>query len=67
MTEFVTGTGIGSGSIVIYEQAGTGTGGRIVAWAWNVSPTTDSFYYAVTPNQGNFGYRPMVAGYLTGL
>ena len=61
--ELVTDTGIGSGTIVLYEDAATGA---LVAWAWNVSPTTSSFYYAVTPNQGNFQYRPMVAGFLDG-
>lgn len=61
--EFVTDTGIGSGTIVLYEDASTGA---LVAWAWNVSPTTASFYYAVTPNQGNFSYRPIVAGFLDG-
>ena len=65
---FVQDTGIGSGTIVIYEDATPGTNaGRIVGWAWNVSPTTDSFYYAVTPNGGNFEYRPLVAGHLSGL
>jgi hypothetical protein len=59
----VTDTGIGSGTVVLYEDAATGA---LVAWAWNVSPTTASFYYAVTPNQGNFQYRPMVAGFLDG-
>ena len=55
--------GVGSGTIVIYEEVSTG---RIVAWAWNVSPTTDSYYYAVTPNAGLWEYRPMVAGFLDG-
>ncbi|HSG38229.1 MAG TPA: hypothetical protein VLE27_01215, partial [Thermoanaerobaculia bacterium] len=64
----VQDTGIGSGTIVIYEDATPGANaGRIVGWAWNVSPTTDSFYYAVTPNAGNFENRPIVAGYLSGL
>ncbi len=55
--------GVGYGTIVIYEEVSTG---RIVAWAWNVSPTTDSYYYAVTPNAGTWGYRPIVAGFLDG-
>ncbi len=55
--------GVGFGTIVIYEEVSTG---RIVAWAWNVSPTTDSYYYAVTPNAGAWEYRPMVAGFLDG-
>jgi hypothetical protein len=55
--------GVGYGTIVIYEEVSTG---RIVAWAWNVSPTTDSYYYAVTPNPGTWGYRPLVAGFLDG-
>lgn len=55
--------GMGYGTIVIYEEVSTG---RIVTWAWNVSPTTDSYYYAVTPNAGTWGYRPLVAGYLDG-
>jgi hypothetical protein len=55
--------GIGSGTIVLYEEVSTG---RIVSWAWNVSPTTGSYYYAVTPNPGSWEYRPMVAGYLDG-
>jgi len=59
---YVTDQGIGSGAIAIYEDADTG---RIVAWAWNLSPTTTSFYYAVTPNGGGSSYRPMVAGYLS--
>jgi len=56
--------GIGSGTIVLYEDATLG----IVAWAWNVSPTTDSYYYAVTvaSNPNGWEYRPMVAGYLAG-
>jgi hypothetical protein len=55
--------GVGYGTIVIYEEVSTG---RIVAWAWNVSPTTDSYYYAVTPNPDTWEYRPMVAGDLDG-
>lgn len=65
----VQDTGIGSGTIVIYEDAtpNSSNAGRIVGWAWNVSPTTDSFYYAVTPDVANFDIRPIVAGYLSGL
>lgn len=55
--------GVGYGTIVIYEEVATG---RLVAWAWNVSPTTDSYYYAITPNPGTWEYRPMVAGFLDG-
>lgn len=55
--------GVGYGTIVIYEEVSTG---RLVAWAWNVSPTTDSYYYAVTPNAGLWEDRPMVAGFLDG-
>jgi hypothetical protein len=60
---YIDDTGIGAGTIVIYEEVSTG---RIVAWAWNVSPTTTSYYYAVTPNSDSTKYRPMVAGYLSG-
>lgn len=55
--------GVGSGTIVIYEEVSTG---RLVAWAWNVSSTTSSYYYAVAPNAGTWEYRPMVAGFLDG-
>ncbi|HEX9941359.1 MAG TPA: hypothetical protein VGG03_05035 [Thermoanaerobaculia bacterium] len=66
--KWVNDQGIGSGTIVIYEEASGSSQGRIVAWAWNVSPTTDSYYYAVTvtANPGGWGYRPMVAGSLDG-
>lgn len=61
---YVDDQGLGSGTIVIYENP---SNGAIVAWAWNVSPTTASFYYAVTPPNGStFEYRPIVAGYLDG-
>lgn len=61
---YVDDQGLGSGTIVIYEDPGSGA---IVAWAWNVSPTTSSFYYATTPvGDPAYGYRPLVAGYLTG-
>jgi hypothetical protein len=62
--QWVQDTGIGSGTIVIYEEVGTG---RIVAWAWNVSPTTPSYYYAFTfTPTGTYDVRPLVAGYLDG-
>jgi hypothetical protein len=62
--QWVNDTGIGSGTIVIYEEVGTG---RIVAWAWNVSPTTASYYYGFTfTPAGGYGVRPIVAGYLDG-
>jgi hypothetical protein len=61
---YIDDQGLGSGTIVVYENP---SNGAIVAWAWNVSPTTTSFYYAVTPPSGStFEYRPMVAGYLDG-
>ncbi len=60
---WATDDGVGSGTIVIYEEVSTG---RLVAWAWNVSSTTTSYYYAVTPNAGTWEYRPMVAGFLDG-
>jgi hypothetical protein len=61
---YIDDQGLGSGTIVIYENP---SNGAIVAWAWNVSPTTTSFYYAVTPPANStFEYRPMVAGYLDG-
>jgi len=66
--QWVQDDGIGSGTIVIYEEVGTG---RIVAWAWNVSPTTGSYYYAFpvtfpTPPPTHYDVRPIVAGYLDG-
>jgi hypothetical protein len=64
-TVMVNDDGIGYGSIVIYEDA---SNGNLVAWAWNTSPTTDSFYYAVPkPAGSSFDYRPMVMGVLNGL
>lgn len=61
---YVDDQGLGSGTIVIYENP---SNGAVVAWAWNVSPTTASFYYAVTPPlNSSFEYRPLVAGYLDG-
>lgn len=62
---WVNDEGIGSGHIVVYGNASTGA---IVAWAWNVSPTTSSFYYAVNPPTGStYEKRPLVAGYISGL
>ncbi|MFL6233338.1 MAG: hypothetical protein ACJ76N_09415 [Thermoanaerobaculia bacterium] len=62
--QWVQDDGIGSGTIVIYEEVSTG---RIVAWAWNVSPTTTSYYYAFTfTPTGSYDVRPIVAGYLDG-
>jgi hypothetical protein len=61
---YVDDQGLGSGTIVLYEDSSTGA---VVAWAWNVSSTTASFYYAVTPvGDPAYSYRPLVAGYLTG-
>ncbi|BBL73066.1 hypothetical protein [Methylomagnum ishizawai] len=61
----VNDDGIGYGSIVIYEDVADG---RAVAWAWNVSPTTDSFYYAVEKPEGStYDYRPIQMGVMTGL
>jgi hypothetical protein len=61
----VNDDGIGSGYIVLYEDAANG---NLVAWAWNTSPTTDSFYYAVPKPAGStFDYRPMVMGVLNGI
>lgn len=62
---WVADTGIGSGYIAIYEDV---MSGKLVAWAWNTSMTTSSFYYAVTPPAGStLTYRPIVAGYISGL
>lgn len=63
---YVDDKGLGSGTIVIYENP---TDGALVAWAWNVSSTTASFYYSsVAPLAGSDKEsRPMVAGNLTGL
>jgi hypothetical protein len=62
--QWVQDDGIGSGTIVIYEEAGTG---QLVAWAWNVSPTTASYYYAfLFSRAGGYDVRPIVAGYLDG-
>lgn len=60
---WVADQGLGSGYIAIYEDAVTG---KPVAWAWNTSKTTQSFYYAVTPPANStMGYRPLAIGYLT--
>lgn len=62
-TTWVADQGLGSGYIAIYEDAATGTP---VAWAWNTSKTTQSFYYAVTPPpDSTLEYRPLAIGYLT--
>jgi hypothetical protein len=63
--QWVTDTGIGSGTIVLYEEVATG---NLVSWAWNVSPTTASYYFAnpVSSNPSNYDIRPIVAGYLDG-
>jgi hypothetical protein len=63
---YVDDRGLGSGTIVIYENPADGA---LVAWAWNVSATTASFYYSsVAPPAGSTKEsRPMVAGALTGL
>jgi hypothetical protein len=63
---YVDDKGLGSGTIVIYENP---TDGAVVGWAWNVSSTTASFYYSsVAPPAGSDKEsRPMVAGNLTGL
>jgi hypothetical protein len=61
---YVDDQGIGSGTIVLYEDPATGD---LVAWAWNVSTTTSSFYYVVPrPAGSSMEERPMVAGYLSG-
>jgi hypothetical protein len=70
-------TGIGFGAIALYALADDDTdpnnaapadAGKIVAWAWNVSATTTSFYYAVPKPAGSSKeYRPLEAGRLTGL
>lgn len=55
--------GLGTGSINLYADA---TSHAIVAWAWNVSTTTTSFYYSVPkPLNSARKYRPLVAGYLS--
>lgn len=61
--------GIGTGYISVYANADAGANnGKLVAWAWNASISTTSFYYAVTPPVGSsYDYRPMEAGYLTGI
>jgi hypothetical protein len=62
--KWVWDDGIGSGYIVIYEDA---TNGKPVAWAWSTGKTK-SFYYAVTPPTGStYEYRPLELGYLSGL
>jgi hypothetical protein len=73
----VDDTGIGFGAIALYaladdeadpNNAAPADAGKIVAWAWNVSPTTSSVYYAVPkPVGATQGYRPIEAGRLTGL
>jgi hypothetical protein len=61
---YVDDQGIGSGTIVLYEDPATGD---LVAWAWNVSTTTTSFYYVVPrPAGSTLEERPMVDGYLSG-
>jgi hypothetical protein len=61
---YIDDQGIGSGTVVLYEDPATGD---LVAWAWNVSPTTASFYYVVPRPAGSTKEeRPMVAGYLSG-
>jgi hypothetical protein len=64
-SKWINDQGIGSGTIVIYEDPATGD---LVAWAWNVSTTTADFYYSsVAPPAGSTKkQRPMVAGYLSG-
>lgn len=69
-------TGIGHGAIALYsladddndpDNAAPADSGKIVAWAWNVSATTPSFYYAVPkPAGSDKDYRPLKAGRLTG-
>lgn len=62
---FVADNGLGSGYVVLYEDA---TDGRLLAWAWNTSLETSSFYYTVMPPAGSAKeYRPLVAGFLGGL
>ena len=64
-TAFVADSGLGSGHIVLYENA---TDGRLLAWAWNTSQATPAFYYIATPPAGIAKeYRPLVAGFLDGL
>jgi hypothetical protein len=73
----VDDTGIGFGAIALYSLADDDAdpnntppadAGKIVAWAWNVSATTTSFYYAVPKPAGStLDYRPIRAGRLTGL
>jgi hypothetical protein len=61
---YIDDQGIGSGTVNLYEDPTTGD---LVAWAWNVSTTTDSFYYVVPRPAGSTKEeRPMVAGYLSG-
>lgn len=64
-TSWIADEGLGYGYIALYEDSATG---KPVAWAWNTSKTTKSFYYAVTPpEQSILEYRPLAIGYLTGL
>ncbi|HRD64657.1 MAG TPA: hypothetical protein PKY50_00715 [Candidatus Competibacter sp.] len=64
-TAWVADQGLGSGYIALYEDVATGAP---VAWAWNTSKTTKSFYYAVTPPAGStMEYRPLAIGYLQNL
>jgi hypothetical protein len=54
-----TGHGIGSGYILLYENARTGA---LVGWTWNTKQMTP--YQAI--HSAGSRYRPIVAGYLTG-
>jgi hypothetical protein len=64
VTYWITDSGIGRGTIVVYANPANGA---IVSWAWNVSATTTSYYYSVTPPVGStYPQREMVAGFLSG-
>lgn len=64
ITIWIDDKGIGRGTIVVYANPANGA---IVSWAWNVSPTTPSYYYSVTPPAGStYPRREMVAGFLSG-
>jgi len=64
-TTWVADQGLGAGYIALYEDAASGLP---VAWAWNTSKTTSSFYYAVTPPPGtSLSYRPLAFGAIAGI
>lgn len=64
ITTWINDTGIGRGTIAVFANP---SNGAIVSWAWNVSPTTASYYYSVSPPAGSaYPRREMVVGFLSG-